>query len=104
MRHIFPWQFPQDRACPNTYQTRLPFGYRLWYSESMNEIIFEVREDESEGGFVARALGHSIVTQAETWEDLRANVRDAVRCHFEEGQAPRVIRLHRVFDEVLALG
>ena len=70
----------------------------------MTEIIFEVREDETDGGFVARALGHSIVTQAETWEDLRANVRDAVRCHFDEGQAPSVIRLHRVFDEVLALG
>jgi predicted RNase H-like HicB family nuclease len=70
----------------------------------MSEIIFEIREDETEGGFVARALGHSIVTQADTWEELRANVRDAVRCHFEEGQAPGVIRLHRVVDEVLALG
>lgn len=69
----------------------------------MNEIIFEVRDDEAEGGFVARALGHSIVTQAETWEQLRANVKDAVRCHFEEGQAPRIIRLHRVLDEVLSL-
>jgi hypothetical protein len=52
----------------------------------MKEIIFEVREDETEGGFVARALGQSIVTQADTWEELRTNVRDAVRCHFEEGQ------------------
>lgn len=69
----------------------------------MSEIIFEVCEDETEGGFVARALGHSIVTQADTWEELRTNVREAVRCHFEERQAPRVIRLHRVFDEVLAL-
>ncbi len=69
----------------------------------MNEIIFEIREDESEGGFVARALSHSIVTQADTWEELRTNVRDAVRCHFDEGLAPHVIRLHRVFDEVLAL-
>ena len=67
----------------------------------MTEIIFEVREEEVEGGFVARALGHSIVTQAETWEALRTNVRDAVRCHFEEGKAPGVIRLHRVLDEVL---
>jgi hypothetical protein len=48
-------------------------------------------------------LGHSILTQADTWEDLRAHVRDAVRCHFDEGQAPRVIRLHRVLDDVLAL-
>jgi len=70
----------------------------------MTEIIFEIREEETEGGFVARALGHSIVTQADTWEELRANVRDAVRCHFEEGQAPRLIRLHRVVDEVFALG
>ena len=57
------------------------------YPDAMNEIIFEIREDESEGGFVARALGYSIVTQAETWEELRTNVRDAVRCHFDEGQA-----------------
>ena len=69
----------------------------------MNEIIFEVREDETEGGFVARALGQSIVTQADTLEQLRTNVRDAVRCHFEEGQAPQVIRFHRVLDEVFAL-
>ena len=69
----------------------------------MDEIIFEIREDETEGGFMARALGHSIVTQADTWEALRANVRDAVRRHFEEGQAPRIIRLHRVLDEGLTL-
>jgi len=69
----------------------------------MNEIIFEIREDESEGGFVARALGHSIITQAETWEELRAKVKDAVRCHFDEGKGPRVIRLHSLMDEVLAL-
>ena len=59
----------------------------------MNEIIFEIHEDESEGGFVARAPGHSIVTQADSWDELRTNVRDAVRCHFEEGQAPRIIRM-----------
>lgn len=67
------------------------------------EIIFEVHEDEAEGGFVAHALGQSIVTQAETWEELRKNIREAVLCHFEEGQAPHVIRLHRVMDEVMAL-
>ena len=49
-------------------------------------------------------LNEPIVTQADTWEELRANVHDAVRCHFEEDQAPRLIRLHRVFDEVLTLG
>jgi predicted RNase H-like HicB family nuclease len=69
---------------------------------NMDEIIFEVCEDETDGGFVARALGQSIVTQAETWDGLRANVREAVLCHFDEGHAPRVIRIHRVMDEVLA--
>jgi hypothetical protein len=52
----------------------------------VKEIIFEVHEDEAEGGFVARALGQSIVTQADTWEDLRAKARDAVRCHFERAK------------------
>lgn len=70
---------------------------------NLGEIIFEVHEDEAEGGFVARALGQSIVTQAETWDELRQNIREAVLCHFDEGQAPHVIRLHRVMDEVLAL-
>jgi predicted RNase H-like HicB family nuclease len=69
----------------------------------VSEIIFEVREDEAEGGFVARALGYSIVTQADTWEELRDNVQEAVRCHFDEGQGPRIIRLHRVVDELLTL-
>ncbi|MCL4787981.1 MAG: 2-oxoisovalerate dehydrogenase [Verrucomicrobia bacterium] len=68
----------------------------------MNEIIFHVTEDETDGGFIARALGHSIVTEADTWEELRTNVREAVRCHFDEGKAPAVIRLHRVLDELLA--
>ena len=56
----------------------------------MNEIIFDVTEDETDGGFIARALGHSIVTEADTWEQLRVNVREAVRCHFDEGKAPRL--------------
>jgi hypothetical protein len=68
----------------------------------MNEIIFQVTEAETDGGFIARALGQSIVTEADTWEELRTNVREAVRCHFDEGKAPGVIRLHRVMDELLA--
>ncbi len=47
------------------------------------EIIFLIEEAE-EGGYVARALGHSIFTEAETWDDLKEAVLDAVRCHFEE--------------------
>jgi hypothetical protein len=68
----------------------------------MNEIIFLV-EEAAEGGFTARALGESIFTEADDLDALRGQVRDAVRCHFEEGQAPRVIRLHFVREEVLTV-
>jgi hypothetical protein len=67
----------------------------------MNEIIFQI-DEAPEGGYTARALGHAIFTEADTLDALRANVRDAVRCHFDEGQGPRLIRLHFVHDEVLA--
>ena len=72
----------------------------------MYEIIFEVREDEADGGYVAIALGHAIATQAETVEELREMVRDAVKCHFvDEAPAPmpQIIRLHFVRDEALAV-
>ena len=68
----------------------------------MSEIIFLV-EEAPEGGFVARALGESIFTEADNLEDLKEHVRDAVRCHFEEGEAPKVVRLHFVRDQVLAV-
>lgn len=67
----------------------------------MSEIVFLV-EDAAEGGFLARALGHSIVTEADSYDELRDQVRDAVQCHFEEGERPTLIRLHYVKDEVLA--
>ncbi len=67
----------------------------------MSEIVFLV-EEAPEGGLNARALGESIFTQADTLEALREEVRDAVRCHFEPGTGPAVIRLHYVRDEVLA--
>jgi predicted RNase H-like HicB family nuclease len=69
----------------------------------MNEIIFDVREDEADGGYVASALGYGIHTQGETLEELRAMVKDAVNCYFDETmQRPAIIRLHFVRDEVLA--
>lgn len=67
-----------------------------------SEIIFEIAESP-EGGYDARALGHSIYTQAETIDELKAMLQDAVRCHFEENDRPRVIRLHLVKDEVIAV-
>jgi hypothetical protein len=69
---------------------------------TVNEIIFLV-EEAAEGGYVARALGQSIFTEADDLDALREQVRDAVRCHFEEGQTLRVIRLHFVREEVLTL-
>jgi predicted RNase H-like HicB family nuclease len=69
----------------------------------MSEIIFEVREDEVDGGYTASALGYGIHTQGETVEEVRAMVKDAVRCYLDETmEAPKIIRLHFVRDEVLA--
>lgn len=70
-----------------------------------NEIIFEVREDEADGGYTASALGFDIFTEADSLDELRKSVRAAVQCHFGDGvpdPAPAVIRLHFVRDEVLA--
>ncbi len=66
-----------------------------------SEVIFLV-EEAPEGGFTAKALGHSIFTEAESWDELREAIRDAVNCHFEPGEIPPVIRLHFVREEVLA--
>lgn len=67
----------------------------------MTELVFLV-EEAPEGGYVARALGTSIVTEADDLPDLRRAVREAVRCHFEPGDLPKVLRLHLVHDEVIA--
>jgi hypothetical protein len=68
----------------------------------MNEIFFIV-EDAPEGGYTAKALGESIFIDADTHEELHTNVQDAVRCHFDEEKAPKMIRLHFVREEVLAV-
>lgn len=88
----------------------LRFGWRaepapaimFRYSKLM-ELIFEIREAE-EGGFYARALGHSIFTQGETWDELRGNVLEAVSLHFEDAAArPRLVQMHYVKDELIPL-
>jgi len=68
----------------------------------MSELIFLV-EEAAEGGYTARALGYSIFTEADNLAELHVQVRDAVRCHFDEGTAPRLVRLHFVREEVLSL-
>ena len=66
----------------------------------MSEIVFVV-EEAPEGGFIARAVGESIFTEADSLEQLHERTRDAVRCHFDEKKAPKLIRLHYVRDEVI---
>jgi hypothetical protein len=67
----------------------------------VNEIIFVV-EDAPEGGYVARALSASIFTEADDLAQLREAVRQAVGCHFEDGDRPAIIRLHFTREEVIA--
>ena len=66
------------------------------------EIVFAV-DEAPEGGFTARALGHSIFTEADSLEELREMVRDAVRVHFDDAERPRAIGLHLVRDEVISV-
>ncbi len=69
----------------------------------MSEIIFEVTEDEVDGGYSASAIGYGIHTQGDSMEDIRRNVREAIDCYFDETmERPGIIRLHCVRDEVLA--
>jgi len=65
----------------------------------LKEIIFLV-EEAPEGGYTAQALGHSIFTEADTWDELREAVQDAVRCHFGEHERPAILHLREVREEV----
>jgi predicted RNase H-like HicB family nuclease len=68
----------------------------------IKEIVFIVEEDP-EGGYTARALGYSIFTEAETIEELKESVRDALRCHFDKDEeVPNIVRLHIVKEETFA--
>ena len=66
----------------------------------MQELMFLV-EEAAEGGYNARAANLSIFTEADTLEQLRQNIREAVECHFGDGWVPPIIRLHIVRDEIL---
>jgi hypothetical protein len=68
----------------------------------MSELVFEVNQ-ESDGGFTAEALSESIFTQSDTWDELRANVQEAVEAFYFDRPKPASIRLHLVRDEVLAV-
>jgi len=66
----------------------------------MNEIIFLI-EESPEGGYEAKALGHSIFTEADSMDELKVMIKDAVKCHFEIAEMPKMIRLHFVKEEVI---
>jgi predicted RNase H-like HicB family nuclease len=68
----------------------------------MNEIIFEVSQ-EADSGFCAECLTESIFTEGDTWEELRANVKEAVEAYYFDGAKPPSVRLHLVRDEMLKL-
>ena len=70
--------------------------------KSMTELLFIV-EDAPEGGFTARSMEQSIFTEAETMQQLKEKIIDAVKCHFENEQLPKLIRLHYVKDELFTL-
>ena len=69
----------------------------------MTELVFEVTQD-GDGGFVAECLTEAIFTQADTWQELRSNVREAVAAFFTDREQPSSIRLHLVRNEILATG
>lgn len=66
------------------------------------ELIFLI-EEAPETGYTAKALGESIFTEADTLDELKTMIKDAVKCHFEEGKAPKIIRLHFVKEELITL-
>jgi predicted RNase H-like HicB family nuclease len=94
---VCPFGSQRDFA-PLNWRDRIEW---LLEAGTVNELIFVV-EDAAEGGYSARALGFSIFTHGDSLDELRSNVREAVACHFDDGQRPKVIRLHFVRDEVLA--
>ena len=66
-----------------------------------SEIIFII-EESPETGYEARALDYSIYTEADTIEDLKKMIKDAVQCHFDEKDMPKLIRLHHIKEEIMA--
>jgi len=68
----------------------------------MAELVFEVVQ-ESDGGYCAECLTENIFTQADSWEELRQNVVEAVTAFFFDGPAPASVRLHLMRDEVLSV-
>jgi len=94
---------PPDKAIIKALEEWLETRQQEQRERSFNmfkEIIFLV-EEAPEGGYIARALGHSIFTEADTWDELKEAAQDAVRCHFEVDERPALLCLHIVQEEIL---
>ena len=98
IRHLRGRRSGLRAACLQKIRALPSLTYTLLMPQS--EIIFSIQE-APEGGYQARALGHSIFTEADSLEELKTMIRDAVGCHFDGADKPRVIRLHMVKDEVI---
>jgi hypothetical protein len=68
----------------------------------MKEVIFYI-EESFDGGYEAKAIGHAIFTHGETIEEIRENIKDSVKCHFDEKDMPNLIKLHFIKDEAIAI-
>jgi hypothetical protein len=70
--------------------------------KAATELVFDIAQD-SDGGFIANCLSEDIFTEADSWDELRANVKEAVAAFYYDAPAPRTVRLHLVRDELLTL-
>ena len=64
----------------------------------LKEIMF-VGEEDPEKGYTAQALGYSIFTEGDTLEELKENIKDALKCHFDKKEMPLFIYLHIIKEE-----
>jgi predicted RNase H-like HicB family nuclease len=97
---VYQRKFAGEEVCDKSPSKRLVLRRFSGDSPTM-EIVFTVVQ-ESDGGYVAECLSHDIFTQGSTWEELRANVREAVSAYFFDQPKPAAVRLHLVRDELLA--
>lgn len=94
--------YTREQAFKDFMEAEKEISDQLKSDKNMNELIFSV-EEAAEGGFTARALGASIFTEADTLADLQNQIRDAVHCHFDEVNRPKLVRLHFVREDVIAV-
>ena len=81
---------------------RFSISYRTAsYNQTTTEVVFLVQESQG-GGFEARALTTSIYTEADTLDELKKMIRDAVSCHFSKDERPKLVRLHFEREEMIA--